>query len=285
MTTWESADGLVKKKILNAGIFSNKPTELSVCSIIINDTHLVELPIEEIKDLRSEIVHGASKQTIIIGQACSRVDRYLERAIQTMSLNEQSLITVQIPLDDQETKIAELALDITLEAVKFHKPIWEWTPEEKYESALKYKGQGVELFKAKVYIDAFHKFSKACKILITLEPINEENKPIFKNICQLKYTLYNNMAECHLIRQNYRHTITLCDKVLSKEENNVKALYRRGVAYGNLKDYEKAVNDLKTVINSAPKDKKAQEKFIVFNEQWKISIQEYKSIVRKMFKI
>lgn len=285
MTTWESADKLVKKEIIRGGQFSNKPIELSVCAIHVANPQSLDLSIKQMKEeLHSEIIDEDSKKVIVIGDACSYVDRYVERAIEMMSLNEQSLITVQFPPDDMRAETIVLSLEVTLEKVEFHKPIWEWSAEEKYQTALKYKEKGVELFKAKRYVDAFHRFSKACKILITLEPIQEEANETMKNIHTLKYILYNNMAECQLIRENYELTITLCNKVLTRDENNVKALYRRGVAYGSSKDYEKAVNDLKIVVSLEPKNKKAQEKFNVFNERWRVSIQGYENIVRKMFK-
>ncbi|XP_003428224.1 FK506-binding protein-like [Nasonia vitripennis] len=284
MTTWESADKLIKKEIIREGQFSNKPTELSVCTIHVANPQSLDLSIEQMKEnLYSDIIDADSKKVIVIGDACSHVDRYIERAIEMMSLNEHSLITVQFPPDRTRTETIILSLEVTLEKVDFHKRIWEWSLEEKYQTALKYKEKGVELFKAKRNVDAFHRFSKACKTLITLEPI-EETDETMKNILTLKYVLYNNMAECQLIQENYEHTITLCNKVLSKEEKNVKALYRRGVAYGNIKDYEKSVNDLKIVVSIEPKNKKAQEKFNIFNERWRVSVQGYENIVRKMFK-
>ena len=280
---WESVDKKVKKEIMKEGIFSKKPTELSVCNIYVNNPQLMGLSITKVKeDLHSEIIDEASKKVIVIGEAVSQVDREIERAIQTMSLQEQSLITVNI--EDKDIQPTVLSLEVTLESTEFYKPVWEWTPEEKYTRALKCKENGVELFKAKRYVDAFYRFSKACKLLITLQPIEEVGDPIIKKIVELKYILYNNMAECQLLRENNEHVITLCNKVLDKDKNNVKALYRRGVAYGGLKDFEKASNDLKNVITLEPKDKKAQEKYNDYNEKWRASVQGYENIVRKMFK-
>lgn len=292
MTVWESANKLIKKKVLKSGNFSSsKPTELAICTIHVRNPTSLNLSYKQIKDdLHSDIVEEDEKKVIVIGDACSDTDRYLEIAIQTMFHNEQSLITVQIPDHSSKDKEpAVLSLEVTLEDVKLYKPIWEWNAEEKYKTALKYKEKGVELFKINRQIDAFHKFSKACKILITMEPlemdsVDDERKQLFKNISDLKLTLYNNMAECQLVRKNYEHVLTLCSKVLDKEENNVKALYRRGVAHGSLKDYEKAIVDLKIVISLIPDDKRAREKFNFYNEKWCASVQNYENMIRKMFK-
>jgi len=285
MSVYQSTDKLIKKEIMRAGEFSTKPTELSTCHILVENLQCLDMTIQQIKDdLHSAIIDENADKVITIGDACSAVDRLLERAIQTMSLGEQSLVTVEVPLDDLENKTVVLSIRITLKKAELFKPIWEWSTQEKYNTALKYKQKGVELFKGKRYVDAFHKFSKACKILITLEPI-EDKEPILQKVTELKYILYNNMAECQLIRENYEHVLTLCNKILIKEENNVKAIYRRGVAHAGLRNFEQAANDLKTVITLEPKNKVALEKYNIYNEKWHQSVQGYENMVRKMFKV
>ncbi|XP_058808982.1 FK506-binding protein-like [Phymastichus coffea] len=286
MTTWESSDKLIKKEIIQKGSFSQKPTEMSACNVYIDNLKSVNLSVEQIKNyLHSEIIEAAGIQVIVIGHACSTVDRCIERAVQTMSLNEQSLTTIKVIPNDLAMEKIILTLELTLKSCEFYKPIWLWTEEEKYENAMKYKLKGVELFKAKRIVDAFYRFSKACKILITLEPLEDIDKPLEYKIVELKHILYNNMAECQLIRKNYDNAIALCCKVLAKEENNVKALYRRGVAYGNLRNYKKAIDDLKIVVYLEPNNSRALEKFNYYNEQWRSSVHAYEDMVRKMFKV
>jgi len=167
-----------------------------------------------------------------------------------------------------------------------HKSIWEWSAEEKYEVALKYKEKGTELFKDSRITDAFRKFSKACKLLITLEPIAdlELDKQLEYNINDLRLALYNNMAICHLKRYNYQHVVSLCTKVLDKDGNNVKALYRRGVAYGSMGDNEKAIADLKVVLTLESNNHSAKEQFDVYNTRLQESIQRNKDMMKRMFK-
>ena len=287
MITWESKDGLVKKEILVPGYFSDKPTESSVCTVIINNPQINNASIQEsvnkIRDeLHSEIINDQEKKDIIIGKGCSIVDRLLERAIQTMSLCEKSLINLTVPFDDSQNVIT-ITMEITLDNAIFHKPIWNWTVKEKYEASLRFKLQGIELFKANRYFDAFHRFSKACKFIISLVPL-EENEELACKLKELKVMLYNNMAECQLLKQNHEHVITLCNKVLSTDGRNIKALYRRGVSHGNLKDFERAIADLKLLLSIDPNNSQAQQKFNYFNEQWQKSVKTYENIVKKMFK-
>ncbi|CAL7948493.1 unnamed protein product [Xylocopa violacea] len=286
LETWESADKVVKKQIIKPGIFSKKPTERAICEVVIENIDVVNASVQELKGkFNSEILDGKNEKTLIIGEGNCEIDRQVERAVQMMMVLEKSLVTINILLEDiHECLVIEF--EITLTKMHPHDPIWEWTPEEKYSVALKYKEAGVILYKDYRCVDAFYRFSKACKILITLEPIQdlELNKELENNINNLRLVLYNNMAGCQLNRKNYEYAVSLCNKILNKEDNNVKALYRRGVAHGNLKDLEKAVADLKKAVNLEPHNQTIKEQFLIYNAKLQEANQKFENMVRRMFK-
>jgi len=66
--------------------------------------------------------------------------------------------------------------------------------------------------------------------------------------------IYANMAACHLKNQNWQRVIETADKALAKNENNYKALFRKGKALGAQGFYEKAVKILKDVKEKNPSD-------------------------------
>nr|XP_034177074.1 peptidyl-prolyl cis-trans isomerase FKBP62-like [Osmia lignaria] len=283
LQTWESLDKIVRKEVAKSGHFSKKPTECSKCEISIGTVNVVNASVEDLKkEFKSEILDGSSRKTLIIGEANCEIDRQIERAIQMMNVFEMSLITVLPSL----CKPITITVETIMNKIEPYKPIWEWTPEEKYSIALKYKKMGVHLFKECRYVDAFHRFSKACKILITLEPIHdlELDTKLESDINNLRLVLYNNMAGCQLNCKNYEHTISLCTKVLNKENNNVKALYRRGVAHGNLNDVERAVNDLKIATALEPHNSAIKEQFLIYNKKLQEANQKFEYTIRRMFK-
>ncbi|XP_011646463.1 peptidyl-prolyl cis-trans isomerase FKBP4 [Pogonomyrmex barbatus] len=285
--SWESADKSIRKNMLKPGIFVKKPTECSVCIIVVEKINVTGTCEENLKEkYHSTILVGESKKTVVIGEASSEIDRKVERAICMMNINETSLVTIVMPVQSDVDESIKIQFEITLSLCNRHKPVWEWTPEEKYEVALRYKERGMELFNCSRVTDAFHKFSRACKLLITLEPITdlELDKQLEYNINDLRLALYNNMAICHLKQKNYQHVLTLCTKVLDKDGNNVKALYRRGMAYGNMGDNEKAVADLKAVLILESSNHLAKEQFNLYNTKLQESIQRNKDMVRRMFK-
>lgn len=240
-----------------------------------------------LKEKYTDILDSEGEKVLIIGEASAEIDRKVERAIQMMNIFEKSLVTITTPSQSEvKNESVPVKFEITLTKCERHKPIWEWSPEEKYNIALKYKEIGVELFKSSRFVDAFHKFSRSCKILITLEPISdlELDQQLEININNLRLTLYNNMARCQLNQKNFEHTVTLCTKVLNKDRNNVKALYRRGIAYGSMKDNEKAVADLKAALTLEPNDHTVKEQFHIYNTRLQEATQKCNDMVRKMFK-
>ena len=287
MNTWESADKLVSKEVLRMESFSKKPTERAVCRVQITNVSVTRIAIEDLKkELHSDLLDGSSEKILTLGNSCTELDREIERAIKTMFLKERSLITIRLPsVAEIGTEDVLVKFEMTLQSFEPFKPIWDWDPNEKYEISLDYKETGVRLFKSARYTHAFFMFAKACKILITLEPIKELEleKSLLNKIGDLRIVLYNNMAECHLNRKNYEHAISLCCKVLERDENNVKALYRRGIAYGNLKNVEKALEDFKKVLSIEPRNSLAREKFNLYNEQWQVANERYQQIVKRMF--
>jgi len=289
LRSWESADKSIRKDVLKPGGFIKKPTECSTCAVIVEKINVTHMSIEDLKEkYYTTILDGEAKKTIVIGEANSEIDKKIERAICMMNVNERSSVTIAIPVKQSDVSIKSIMVkfDITLTHCNRNKPVWEWSPEGKYEVALRYKERGTELFKGSRIIDAFHKFSRGCKLLITLEPITdlELDKQLEYNIDNLRLALYNNMAMCHLKQENYQHVVTLCTKILDKDENNVKALYRRGVAYGNMGDNEKAVADLKAILTLESSNQSAREQFDIYNTRLQESIKRNKDMVRRMFK-
>lgn len=289
LRSWESPDKSIKKNVLKPGMFSKKPTECSTCNITIQKINVTGISKDDLKEkYYTEILNDECEKTLIIGEASAEIDKKIERAIQMMNIFEKSHVTITMKQSKDSDKPVTVEFDITLTECKRHKPIWEWSPEEKYNVALKYKEKGVELFKDSRIVDAFHKFSRACKILITMEPIPdpdlELSEQLESNINDLRLALYNNMATCQLSQNNYEHTVTLCSKILDKDKNNVKALYRRGVAYGSMKDNEKAVADLKVALKLEPNNHTVKEHFAIYNARLQESVQRSNDMVKKMFK-
>jgi len=63
-----------------------------------------------------------------------------------------------------------------------------------------------------------------------------------KNV-DLEISCNSNLAACYLELKKYKQCISYCDKVIAKDPKNIKALYRRGMAYFNESEFEKSQKD------------------------------------------
>ncbi|XP_057197984.1 tetratricopeptide repeat protein 9A isoform X2 [Triplophysa rosa] len=139
-------------------------------------------------------------------------------------------------------------------------------PAELVKRALDFKSQGTQCYKDKKYREAIGKYHRAllemkglCRVLgdpdtskspssiltsISKSSLTEEQKGAVENA---ELECYNSLAACLLQMElvNYERVKEYCLKVLRKEGENFKALYRSGVAYYHLGDFQKALHYLK----------------------------------------
>ncbi|XP_063991057.1 uncharacterized protein LOC135169733 [Diachasmimorpha longicaudata] len=281
---YSSSDETVKKQVITHGSITNKPMEGSICHLHIENVEVLPAGSLDLSAHHSTILSSQPDVVITVDEALSEIDNQIDRAIRWMGEDEIALITISLPAPNDSITIkfkATLTKHIPV------KPIWQWTPGEKYQTALKYKNMAVALVHDNRLKDAFYRFSKACKIIISMEPIEpdlELPEEMNKKIRELRTSLYNNMAMCQLKYNNYEHAIELCTKVLQRDENNVKALYRRGCAYGGIRNNEKAVEDLQRAIELEPNNVAVKDKLRIYSEKWKLANMEANDIVKRMFR-
>lgn len=121
------------------------------------------------------------------------------------------------------------------------KEAWEYTDEEKVAEGLKSKEAGTAKFKA-------GEFSEACRLYqeaVDIVDYVEEGK-------QIALSSNLNMAQAYLNMKDYSSANEKAGKVLKEDANNVKALYRRGVARNNLGLPDEALVDLKAALALDP---------------------------------
>ncbi|XP_067847374.1 tetratricopeptide repeat protein 9A [Heptranchias perlo] len=149
-------------------------------------------------------------------------------------------------------------------------------PQDTIQRALDFKSQGNQCYKEKKFREAIGKYHRALLemkgFLAVTDPessssavqvhpatgkssvrLTEEERKVVENS---EIECYNSLAACLLQAElvNYERVKEYCLKVLKKEGDNFKALYRSGVAYYHLGDYDKALHYLKEARNREPTD-------------------------------
>lgn len=125
-------------------------------------------------------------------------------------------------------------LHFEVELLGFHdkkKEKWELSDEEKLASGAKLKETGNDHFKVGKNKEAADDYTEAISFL---EDLTNEEAVKLLNVCRL------NAAMAYLRTKNYSKTIEHTTKVLEKEPNNSKGLYRRGVAYLEKEEFAKS---------------------------------------------
>ncbi|KAK4748235.1 hypothetical protein SAY87_014821 [Trapa incisa] len=107
------------------------------------------------------------------------------------------------------------------------------------------RNTGNRLFKEGKYELAKAKYEKVLREFNHVNPQDDEEGKEFSDTRNL---LNLNMAACYLKMGETRMSIESCNKVLDANPANVKALYRRGMAFMSAGDFEEARTDFKAMI-------------------------------------
>lgn len=96
---------------------------------------------------------------------------------------------------------------------------------------------------------------------------------------------YNNLAACLLQMQpvNYERVKEYSLKVLERQPENTKALYRAGVAFHHLRDFDRARHYLVAALNKQPKDANVKRYLQLTESQLSSYHQEEKKLYMGMF--
>lgn len=153
---------------------------------------------------------------------------------------------------------ANATLEFEVELLGFkekQKQKWEMTSEERLEYAKKLKVDGTEYFQQQEYIKAVEKYEDAANYAveegITGDDIPDDERPLY-------VSCWSNAAMCFIKCKEWTQAIHSCNKVLeiTAEKDNIKALYRRGLARIHLGFLEESKTDLMAAykLDNANKD-------------------------------
>jgi len=106
------------------------------------------------------------------------------------------------------------------------------------------KAKGNELFKSSSFVAARAEYDSGIGLIKRHDTVLAA---VRGEATKLATTLHSNIAMCALKESSWGLAVKSCDEALSLDPSNLKALYRRGVAYGRLEDFVKGKADLQRV--------------------------------------
>lgn len=225
-------------------------------------------------DNEPEIEH-----TMQIGTAVTPIDCYLEILLQQFLPGETSACRIKIKSGEQ------LDFEIRLENITSNTQVDKLNVADLYKLALRYKENGVSMFKAYPKF-AFDYFARAAKLLITYKPFDQLDKKTQgiegSELETLFVQIQTNLAACLLQEKRYEHVIYHTEFVEIMENPSEKSIYRRALAFYNLKEFEKAQLMIERIPNYDEKREFCKLRDMIASS-WKDSNASYKQVVQRMF--
>jgi len=144
------------------------------------------------------------------------------------------------------------------------------------------KNIGNTFFKNQDWPSAVKKYTKALRYLeVCGEQLEEEKSQQRLEPTALSCIL--NTAACKLKMQLWQDAIESCNEVLELNQSNTKALFRRAQGWQGLKEFSKAMTDLKKAQEIAPEDKAIGNEMKRVQLKVKEEKEKEKKIYSKMF--
>lgn len=268
---WNNEKKGLRKELINFIFISiRKPSEFSKCLITVSDIICC--------DYETDYLKNVGDLNIVMGSALTPVDIYLELFLMEMLTSEKSRCFIKTKTGN------EISFTLKLNEIIFGGYFYEISANEMFKKAQTYKENGVKMFK-KYPIFAQDYFNKSAKCLLAFLPFKDLNPEIenvdpneFENFLEI---IYMNISACLLKECRFEDILSLLK--FTDREFNVpeKALYRKALAYFNLKKYEESKTTLERINYLENK-----EFLILWNKnviQIKIENDKYANICRKMF--
>lgn len=158
----------------------------------------------------------------------------------------------------------------------------DMTVEERIEAADRRKLEGNVYFKDEKLEEAMQQYEMAIAymgddFMFQLFGKYRDMALAVKNPCHL------NMAACLIKLRRYEEAIAQCSIVLSEDENNVKALFRRGKARAELGQTDAAREDFQKAKKLVPEDKTIAKELRLLAEHDKAVYQKQKELYKGIF--
>ncbi|KAJ0966300.1 hypothetical protein J5N97_027438 [Dioscorea zingiberensis] len=276
----------VTKQIIKEG-HGHKPTKFSTCFLhyrawVENTSHKFEDTWQEQRPI--ELVLGKEKaQMAGLGIGVSGM-KSGERALLHVGWElgygkEGSFSFPNVP------PMADLLYEVELigfDEAKEGKARSDMTVEERIEAADRRKLEGNAYFKDEKLEEAMQQYEMAIAymgddFMFQLFGKYRDMALAVKNPCHL------NMAACLIKLKRYEEAIGQCSIVLTEDENNAKALFRRGKARAELGQTDAAREDFEKARKQAPEDKAIAKELRLLAEHEKAVYQKQKELYKGIF--
>ncbi|CAJ0951163.1 unnamed protein product [Ranitomeya imitator] len=253
--SWQCPDGTFTKTILQPGSGVDKPKEGARCTIFL------EAPGDP-TTIDAGYPAGCRVQ-IELGEGDSSRDSLIDQCLETMVPGEVCRVD----------HVQGSQFVLRLESFEDGKEAWELDVSEKIKRAVRDREAGGKAYRDGNFEGAERRYTRALRLLVCTPGDAEEEK----------VALLSNLAACDLKKGRLREAEVRCTRVLDKDPDHLKALYRRGMARAGMSDWMGARADLEKVMKLDPENKEARREIIKVREKQKSEQAQISKALGKMF--
>lgn len=269
-------DGSIQRRILKAGELYNTPKLHATVKVHLIGKHNGR----EFENREVEFV---------VGEGCEHgVVQGVEAGIQKFKKAETSLLRLTPPMAFGAEGNAQLGVPpdahveytVTLKSFENAKEAWEMDVDEKIEQADLAKSKGTVFLKAEKYRLALEKYKRALDLLEHEDNLDGEKKSKRDAVVLANHL---NSSLCQLKMAEPLEAVKACNKALELDPRSEKALFRRGQAYLNSKDYEMARKDFEEVLKIDANNKAARNQLSICVAKLKQQLQQERQMYKNIF--
>ncbi|KAM3179040.1 hypothetical protein ACTXT7_001345 [Hymenolepis weldensis] len=132
------------------------------------------------------------------------------------------------------------------------KESWIMTPEEKVEAIPRLRKEGNDLYAQGQWFNSAAKYEEALNLIEQLILVEKPGEPEYEQLDQSRVPFYVNLAQCQFKLKDYYGAIRSASEALTRDKDNVKALFRRAQAHSATSDVQLAEADYMRVKELAP---------------------------------
>ncbi|XP_035210309.1 70 kDa peptidyl-prolyl isomerase-like [Stegodyphus dumicola] len=254
-----------------------------------NETNESLIESTEMVDLENESnnlspTDTASESKIETKETVQQINEASDLSLEAkQSTENKSEANVCVPSTNENASSNLVEIQFQLLSYTREPEIWEMSITEKWRRASYHKQRGLELYSRGAYQYAFRRFGLTFKYVISLEHDIPSGQEEGMDIRGLKLSCYLNVAACQMRHHNFESVVINSTKALIIQPNNAKALYRRGAAYLQLQEYEKAKEDLSSAQQLEPKNQAVAKQMQILKCRVQKLNQYYASAMKKLF--
>mmetsp|Transcript_69165 Transcript_69165/g.80639 ORF Transcript_69165/g.80639 Transcript_69165/m.80639 type:complete len:439 (+) Transcript_69165:63-1379(+) len=237
------------------------------------------------EEVRGDVLFERENWEIVIGETL--LPYGLERALCSMKEGEEATVTV-----DGRHVVAEPSFGITEPkgegvtfAIKIHSlhkvKTWTYRGMEKVTEGAKRKDAGNEHFKKGEWAAAEKKYRRCLEFVDATHDFTTEEEKQAATV--VKLAALNNLAQVLINVKRYQDAIIECNKVLTTDGGNAKALFRRGKALGLADEWDEALRDLNHLLELDPSNGDAAREVQSIKAKVRAHEQSQKSKFSNMF--